>query len=265
MTMRPHVFPLLLALALASSGAAAEPRASTRARSPSAAVDGVRRVEVAGPRLTLGDLLSGLGDLGAVDLGPSPAPGVARLVPREELVRILESQQIQGVVALPEAVRVVRKVDVLDPARLRELVEGAIAESVVRRGVRLRAVQAPSGVKVASGWTSVAASVPKPPRHAGEWSTTAILAFEAEGQRVARVAVPVVFEISPDAARPDLAKGAAVTLVVRSGLVEVSARATAGDNADVGDTFPVTLRPSGKVVRARLVTPDRAILEGGAP
>lgn len=266
MTMRSRTFSLLLALGLAPLPAAAGPRASGARRAvPAPSTDGVRRVEVTGPRLTLGDLVSGLGELGAADIGPSPAPGVVRLITREEIATLLDAQQIQGARPLPEAVRVSRKIDVLAAERLRELAADAIVASGLRRGVRLRTVSPPGGVKVATGWQAVTATVPKPPRHEGEWSTTVILAFDAGGQRVARVALPAVFDVSAEGARPDLGKGEPVTLIVRSGLVEIAARAVAGDNADVGDTFPVTLRPSGKVVRARLVARDRALLEGSTP
>jgi flagella basal body P-ring formation protein FlgA len=62
-----------------------------------------------------------------------------------------------------------------------------------------------------------------------------------------------------------VSKGAAITLVVKTGLVEISTKAVANDNADVGDTLPVMLRPSGKVVRAKLIAKDRALLEGTNP
>jgi len=253
--MRARFLPLVIALAWAPSELAARERPN----------DTVRRVEVATSRLKLGDIVAGTGELSETDLGPAPAPGVVRLVTREELTALLESQSIQGVEGLPEAVRVSRKLEGLTADRLRALATEAIEATGLRRGIRLKSLQLPPGVKVVSGWETVTASVPKPPRRPGEWPATVVLVFEADGMRVARVAVPAVFEISQSGAMPDLSKGEVVMLIVKSGLVEVSTRATAGDNADVGDTFPVTLRPSGKLVRARLVARDRAVLEGSSP
>jgi len=253
--LRPRHLPILLALACLPQAAYAK----------EGATDGVRRVEVTAARLKLGDFVAGLGELGETDLGPSPAPGVTRLLTRDDIASTLESQAIQGVRGIPDAVRVSRKLEVLNPEKLRLLAADAIEASGLRPGVELKSVQLPALVKIASGWDKVTATVPKPPRRPGSWSATVVLAFEAEGQRLARVAVPAIFDVSPAAAMPDASKGDALTLVVKSGLVEVSTRGTAGDNADVGDTLPVTIRTSGKVVRARLVARDRAVLEGSTP
>jgi hypothetical protein len=222
----------------------------------------VRQVEVAAARIKLVDLMANLGEAGELDLGPAPAPGASRLVTREEIAQALKEHQIVGVSHLPEAVRVARKMDQLTFERLRTLGEDAIARAGTRTGVRLKSLQPPASVRVASGWQSVTTQLPKSPRRAGEWTTTVMLSFEGEGQKLARVAVPAVFEISADGAAPDISKGAPLTLVIRTGLVEVSTKAVAGDNADIGETFAVTLRPSGKVVRAKLVAKGRAMVEG---
>jgi hypothetical protein len=227
--------------------------------------DGVRRVEVVGARLRLGDLVGGLGHLAQVDLGPAPAPGVSRLVRREEIRAELEAQGIVSVPRLPEAVRVSRRLERVTTEKLQALASEAVRGVGLREGVVLRRVEAPANLKVASGWQRVSATVPRPPRRPGEWLTTVTLAFELDGQKLARIAVPAVFDVSPAAAAPDLAKGGPVTLVVKSGLVEIAARASAGDNANVGDVIPVTVGATGKVVRAKLVTRDRAVFEGRLP
>jgi hypothetical protein len=162
-------------------------------------------------------------------------------------------------------VRVLRKLDVLAPDRVRALAAEAIEATSPRRGVSLRRVEVPQAVKVAAGWQRVTATVPRPPHRAGEWTTTVTLAFELDGQKIARVAVPASFDVSPEAARPSVQKGEPLTLLVRSGLVEIAARATANDSADVGDRLYVALRSNGKIVRAHLIAPDRAVLEGHSP
>ncbi|MBM4377493.1 MAG: flagella basal body P-ring formation protein FlgA [Deltaproteobacteria bacterium] len=260
--MKTSAVLVAFACLVVSSG---EVRARPRAAETEAPRDGVRRVEVTGPRLRLGDLVEGLGALADVDLGPSPAPGVSRLLRRDELRAELEAQGISSVPRLPEAVRVSRRLERVTSARLQALLLDAVRGAGLRDGIVLRRAEAPANLKVASGWQRVSAMVPRPPRRPGEWSTTVTLAFELDGQKLARVAVPAVFDVSPEAAAPDLAKGGPVTLVVKNGLVEIAARASAGDNADVGDVIPVTVSATGKVVRAKLVTKDRAVLEGRRP
>ncbi|MBM4359848.1 MAG: flagella basal body P-ring formation protein FlgA [Deltaproteobacteria bacterium] len=259
--------PKIAALALVASllGWSTPLEARARAAASARRTDEVRRVDVAAARIHLGDLVAGLGELAEIDLGPAPAPGTARLITREELTATLEGQGVQGLPPLPGAVRVHRKVDVLDPKRLRSLATEAIEAASPRRGIALRHLEIPQAVKVASGWERVIATVPRAPHRAGEWTTTVTLAFELDGQKIARVAVPASFDVSPEAARPTVMKGETLTLLVRSGLVEIAARATANDNADVGDRLLVALRSNGKVVRARLVSPERAVLEGRSP
>ena len=71
--------------------------------------------------------------------------------------------------------------------------------------------------------------------------------------------VPVDLLVSEDGAAYDAPRGAAVTLIVRRGFVEIRAAGFAGADADVGDPVPIQLRPSGRIVRARLSSRDEAI------
>jgi hypothetical protein len=254
MTMLRRALPLLAFLSLAPLGVAVGQTAK----------DGVRRVEIAAARIKLADIVPELAAID-LDLGPAPAPGTSRIVTREDIQQALKEQRVEGVGNLPHAVRVSRKMETIEPERMRALSTAAIDGSGLRRGVRLKSLQPPASIKVASGWETVSALVPKSPRRAGEWSTTVMVAFDGGGQRLARVAVAAVFDVSAEGAAPDVSKGAAITLVVKTGLVEISTKAVANDNADVGDTLPVMLRPSGKVVRAKLIAKDRALLEGTNP
>ncbi len=110
-----------------------------------------------------------------------------------------------------------------------------------------------------AGWDEVQAAVPKAPRRKGAWSTTATVVLRAGGSPQARLSVPVVLWISAAAAKPDVARGGHLTLIVRRGQVEVRVRALAAVDADVGDTLLVKLKPSGKLVRAKLVRHDQAV------
>jgi hypothetical protein len=230
---------------------------------PAVAAPTVRTVEVTGARVSLAELMPALGEgVAGVDLGRAPAPGGSRVISRQDIEQALAEQQIQGVKAIPAAVRVVRKMDGLGADRLGALTREALSRAGLAKGLTLTAVRPTSRASVAAGWEQVTVSVPKPPRRAGAWATTVMLEFVVAGDRVARVAVPVTFDVSPEAAAPDVAKGDRLTLLVRHGLIEVRVPAHAAAAADVGQTVPVTLRPSGRMVRARLVAKDEAVALG---
>ncbi len=221
----------------------------------------VRQVQISSLRVTLPDVVPGLGSQFAdVDLGPAPAPGGSRLVTRAAMKKALKRQQVHGITKLPSAVRVVRKMRKLDKAALTKITKKAIAKHGLPRGVSLSVVRARGGVSVAAGWSDVKISVPKNPRRTGTWSTTAMLSFTLGKHRLARVAVPVTMKLSAAAAKPDISRGDAVQVAVVRGLVRVSVRAFAKKDADIGDIFPAQLRPSGRVLRAKLIAVGKAVV-----
>ena len=273
MNLTPKTTSLALAVALGAAAPVAHGQAAARtsktasaASAPqSAPTDPLREIELATPRVGLAAVLPELAEtLGDVDLGPAPQPGTSRVLSAVEVREALTSQGISGEVELPTAVRLVRKMDTLTTERLGELTREAVLAAGLKAGLRLKTVKAPPRIRVAAGFTRVSAKVARPPRRTGEWTTTVVLSFEAEEQLLARVAVPVVFDVSAEAALPDASKGQMLTVVVMAGLVEIRAKGVAGDNANVGDVLPITLRPSGRVVRARLVAKDRAVTEGAS-
>ncbi len=273
MNLTPKTTSLALAVALGAAAPVAHGKAAARtsktasaASAPqSAPTDPLREIELATPRVGLAAVLPELAEtLGDVDLGPAPQPGTSRVLSAVEVREALTSQGISGEFELPTAVRLVRKMDTLTTERLGELTREAVLAAGLKAGLRLKTVKAPPRIRVAAGFTRVSAKVARPPRRTGEWTTTVVLSFEAEEQLLARVAVPVVFDVSAEAALPDASKGQMLTVVVMAGLVEIRAKGVAGDNANVGDVLPITLRPSGRVVRARLVAKDRAVTEGAS-
>ncbi len=224
------------------------------------AVNPLPRAEVSTPRLRAGDLFPSLSPAAAaLDLGPSPAPGCSRLLDRAELTQAFTDAGIPVPARLPAAVRVLRRMRDIAAPELERLVRDALADHLPR-GAVLGAVRAPRTVAVPDGYATVAATVPRPPRRAGVYATAATVTFVRGTEVLAQVSVPVDLNLGPDAAVPDAARGAPVRLVVRRGLVEVTVGAEVGADADIGDTLPVVLHPSGRVVRARLVEPDRAVV-----
>jgi hypothetical protein len=227
----------------------------------SAAAAAPRDVPVTGTRVHVGDVVPDADVAAAlVDIGPSPTAGGSRLVTRAEIVAALGAKQLAAPASLPDAVRIVRKARHLAPADIELLVRSAIAAKPLGRGVTLSAVRAPHPVDVADGWARVDVDVPRAPKHAGPFTTTAIASFyAAESDVTARIPVPVELMVSPDGASFDTARGAAITLVVRRGAVEVRAAAVTMADGDVGDLVPVQLRQSTRVLRSRLTAPDEAI------
>jgi hypothetical protein len=130
-------------------------------------------------------------------------------------------------------------------------------------GVTLASVHADRSFDVADGWTRVDVAVPRAPKKAGTFATTAIAALFAGDDVIARLPVPVDLAVSADGANYDVARGATVTLVIQRSLVEVRTPSFAAADADIGDPIVVQLRPSGHVVRARLVAKDTAIAIDG--
>ena len=220
-----------------------------------------REVIVTTTRVSVSDVVPGTNAaVGVIDLGPSPAAGAARLVTRADLLAALSSRQLPVPANIPDSVRVVRKVRHLPPAEMGALVREAVAAKGLARGVALTAVRPDRSNDVADGWTRVEVDVPRAPKKAGPFLTMAIASFFAAGDEViARVPVPIELAVSAEGTTFDAPRGAAVTLVVRRTFIEVRVSAVMGADADVGDAAPIQLRPSGRVVRARLTSRDEAL------
>lgn len=227
---------------------------------------GVVEVKLAASRVHFGDVVKNAPEAAsAIDLGAAPAAGSSRLVTQAELKKALDDAKIVAKLKLPEAVRVVRTTTKLDARALDKAAREAIAKTGLPRGATLAAVKPSGAVEIAAGFDALEAEIPKPPHRTGSFATTAMIAFKSGSDVLAKISVPIELALGPEAAAWDVAKGAAVQLVVKRGLIEISAAALAGQDADVGATLSVTLRGSGRVVRAKLVDKDHAeAIEGGS-
>ncbi len=231
------------------------------AASPATGATPVKEVQVMGPRVHLIDVVpTAPAAFATADLGPAPAPGGSRFVTQEELRTAAAGASAKVIASLPPAIRVVRKMRKLTAVDLERETRKAILATGLRRGVTIAAVRAPKSSEIADGWTSITASVPKPPRRAGRVPTTAALTFSRGAEILARLAVPIDLDLAAEAAIPDIAKGAALAVTVKMGLVEITAAALAAADADIGEELLVTLRPSGRVLRAVLIAPGKALI-----
>jgi flagellar basal body P-ring formation chaperone FlgA len=241
--------------------------ALTTAPAAAAVAAAAPQVFVTGTRIHLGDLMPDAdAAAAAVDLGPSPAAGVSRLVTRQDIVAALDAKQLPAPATLPNAVRVVRKAKHLAPSDVNAIVREALGSKQLGRGVTLASVRADRPVDVADGWTRVDVDVPRAPKKAGSFATIAVASLFVGDDVIARLPVPLDLAVSAEGATFDTPRGTSVTLIVRRTLVEVRAAGFAAADADIGDPVPIQLRPSGRVVRARLVSKDEAVaMDGTGP
>jgi hypothetical protein len=213
----------------------------------------------------MADVLPNLAaDVGAVDLGPTPAPGGTRLLTKDEMRRALEDAKTKVPATLPPAVRVTRKMQRMTPADIERITRRAFDESPLPRGAALSAVRATGSAEIPAGWDTVRVTLPQRPHRVGIARATAVLTFGSGPDTVGTLTVPVELSLGPEAAAWDLAKGASVRVVVRRGAIEIEAPAIATADADIGSVLAVMLRSSGRIVRVRLLDRDQAeLVEGG--
>ncbi len=246
-----------LALALLLPGLAALPLIGL-AEAPLAAAPGVPQVEIVGPRVRLADVMpSAPADVANLDLGAAPAVGGTRVVSREEIVAALATAKAKTPKGLPDAVRVARKVKTVGGPDLERELRASLKSHPLAKGGALVAVRPPKSIDVGAGWDRVLVDVPRPPRKSGPWTTTATLTYARGEETLGKVTVPIDVALPPTAAIPDVAQKAGITLVIERGQVEISVRGTANVDGDVGEIIPITI-PSGKVLRGRITTKERA-------
>jgi flagella basal body P-ring formation protein FlgA len=104
------------------------------------------------------------------------------------------------------------------------------------------------------------AEVPKAPKKAGPFRTAIVVPIVSAGQVAARVTVMATLDVSDAAARPDVARGARVTLVIDRRSARIGAAGIALADSDIGDVGEFRVDKTGRVVRARLDAPDLAMV-----
>lgn len=222
------------------------------------------RVEVRGPRVHTKDVFPSLGpDAADIDLGPTPPVGSTRVIDKGEIERAFADAKAAPPKKIPEHVRVSRKTRKLTANEVDTAVRTAIAPQRLPRNAEL--------IKVRSNATEVAADFdhvnvelpPSIPRRAGPTTISATVTFvSAENETpIYRTIVPLDISLPPEAAFAEVTKGSPISLVIKKGLVEISMPGVAAIDADVGGLCPITLRPSGRVIRARIVDKQHAVAE----
>lgn len=140
---------------------------------------------------------------------------------------------------------------------------GAKPGSRPTRGARLMEVRAPGPIELPAPVVRREVELSQLPRRAGSVTAAATLVLFTEAGEAARIALTAHFVLPAEAAVYEVPKGSIVTLMLQRGLIEVSAQAVTSADADVGDVVPVMVRPSGKTLRAKVVSRDRVLVAEG--
>lgn len=215
---------------------------------------------ITGPRIHMSDIVEGAPEaIAALDFGPAPAPGASRVVTRSEVEsRLRRLGHDPGSLAIQDSVRLVtqgREVPPEDVARE----ASSVIRSVLPPGITLLGVEpAPRAVLVPVGASLTSALLPQFPRRAGRVRVTITVEFVDDGKVAARVPLSASVQVSEEAARPDVAKGTTIRLLLTRGAVTITAPGVLLADANVGDTVRATIRPTGKTVRVVVTSPDSA-------
>lgn len=212
-----------------------------------------------GPRVELGELVKAAPEaVRNLDLGPAPPPGATALLDRDRVASELRAAGVEPKsVGLPLLLRVVGASRRWSPAELSAFVRPAI-EDALPRGVSLRHLDTKMSLVTAPAPQVGHAEIPRPPRHTGVFRTAVIVPIVADGEVTARVTVSVTLDVSDAAARPDVARGSRVTLVIDRRSARIGAPGIALADTDVGDVAEFRVDKTARVVRARLDATDLA-------
>jgi hypothetical protein len=215
-------------------------------------------------RLRVGDVVKAApAGVAEIDLGPAPPPGGSRLLTKNEIEQMLRQRGVDTTkMSIPASIRVVGAAKRVTPAELTTLVTPAIVQSLPP-GVALTKVQPTYEVVVPPSASVGPVEIPRHPRQKGPFRTTATVQMVADGEIVARVPVPVVLEVSEEAARPDVARGARIGLVIDRRSLRIMTQASCMLDANVGDIVNVLVVPTNRVVKAKITSRDEAQMVEG--
>ena len=245
------------------ASAAAPTNSAVRAASPVAAAGGtparekLTHVEVEGPSIRATKVLGPHAP--DISLGPSPLAGNSRILPRSEMQRAFESAGLPVPSTLPDAIRVTRKVKHVTAQEMAAAIRETLSQTPLGRGATLIEVRA-QPADLPAEYTHIRTALPSLPRRAGRATVQAVVeVLDAHDVTLQKLVAPIEISLPPEAAVADISRGQTVQLVVRRGLVEVSLPAVATADADIGSVFTLSVRPSGRVVRARAIDKDHAL------
>lgn len=208
-------------------------------------------VTVTGSRVTLQDVMPGCPPSACeLDLGPAPPPQVSWLIDAPIIRNALESagedrRSLRGI----EPVRVVSAARVLNPAEAGNFVRASI-ESVLPAGVTLAGVEAKSKLTLPLRGRAGSATLPKLAKRAGPITTTAMVDILLDGVLVRRVPIMVRLVVAESAARADVPRGHALTLVIERRGLTISTDGVALRDTAIGEVAPFRVQRTGRIINA---------------
>lgn len=225
--------------------------------SPAALAEPSRTLESV--RIRLGEIAdTSDAELAAVDLGAAPPPGSSRLISREDVLRELRLQGLEGrKLNFPSVLRVVSASRRYSPNELSALLLPEV-NAALPPGVTLKELKAPRGVVTAPHVTVGRIKLPKLTRRAGAVDLTLVADLMQDGAVLTRVAFGLSIDVSEQAAAPALDKGARVDLVILTGSARISASAIALEAGDIGDVISFKVSTTQRVLRGRLESRTQA-------
>jgi hypothetical protein len=187
-----------------------------------------------------------------IEIAAAPPPGGSRLLSRDEVERVLSRAGVApGSVALPAAVRVtaavMRKSEAEVEAWLRPAVEAALPT-----GATLTKLSATRPLLTSPSATLGRVTLPRFPRRSGEFRSTVVAEIGRGGTVLQRVTLSFVARLSDEAAKPDVERGAPISLVIETAGATLTATAAAMESGNVGETRMFRVTRTGKVLRARI-------------
>ncbi|HVH43899.1 MAG TPA: hypothetical protein VM925_16210 [Labilithrix sp.] len=224
---------------------------------PRSADSALPRIEAVGPKVMAKDILGASAP--DVELGATPPIGSSRIIERTAIERAFAAANVPAPKKIPVAVRVSRKTRRLSSNDVSTAIRNALADMRLPRGATLANVRA-AAAEVPADFKRVTVDLPVLPRRAGPTTAQATVTFLGEGDApLQKTITPIELLLPAEAAFAEISRGAPITLIVRRGLVEVSITAVAATDSDIGAILPVTIKPSGRVMRARAIDKDHAV------
>ena len=198
-------------------------------------------------RVTLAEVIPALAgsELGALDLGPAPAPGNARVLGRAEIQAALRAagRTSEGL-AIPRSIRIERRTRALGRDEIAQLARPAIEASVAP--CEIGAIEVRSDATLPEGDPTIRVEGPARPDD-GPAVMTVVL---TQGAHASRVTAQVRLTCPAAVVRP----GSQVRVVVRTGAVVASADGITRQSGRVGDRVRVHVTSTGAFVEGRVVS-----------
>jgi hypothetical protein len=214
---------------------------------------------VRGAQVHLSDVVNELpAEVPDLEIGAAPPPGSSRTIAKREIQDAASKSGVSlKLVKLPSAVRVTSAAKRWSTEDLTNAALPALSR-VLPVGVSIKRARAISKAVTSPSANISGVRVPRLPRRAGEYLTTAIIELSNDGQIVARVPFQLSLDISDTAAQPAVTKGTRVQLMIESGPARITATAVALSDGELGDTLQFRVTTTQKILYGKVEEPTLA-------